>query len=70
MTLYFVVRTDAAEGSGEQRVFGAWDTEQDAAARGMAIAAQRPGDFSIFEGKPVLNLVKQAAPVTAQPVGQ
>lgn len=47
--LYFVARTDVGGDSGAQRVFGAFDTEEEAAAFGVQIAAQRPGDFAVFE---------------------
>lgn len=66
--LYFVARTDVGASSGEQRVFGAFDTEEEAAAFGVQIAAQRPGDYAVFEGCVVLNLVKAASPVQAVPV--
>jgi hypothetical protein len=66
--LYFVARTDISADSGEQRVFGAFDKEEDAAAFGALIAAQRPGDFAVFEGTAVLKLVKAASPVQAVPV--
>jgi hypothetical protein len=66
--LYFVARTDVTEDSGEQRVFGAYDSEQNAAAFGAMLAAQRPGNYAIFEGAAVLDLVKTVSPVQAIPV--
>jgi hypothetical protein len=60
--LYFIARTDVGAGSGEQRVFGAFDSEEEAAAFGVQIAAQRPGDYAVFEGNAVLNLIKAASP--------
>lgn len=68
--VYFVARTDVAGDSGEQRVFGAFETEDQAAAFGAVIAAQRPGAFAIFEGVPVLRLERDDAPVRAIPVSQ
>jgi hypothetical protein len=68
MTFFFVVRTDVGPRDGAQRVFGVYDTEEDAAAFGMQIAAQRPGSFAVVAGEPVLNLVKADVPVTAEPV--
>lgn len=67
-TLYFIARTDIGGDVGQQRVFGVADTEADAAALGAIIAAQRPGEFAVFEGKAVLKLVRQVSPVTAEPV--
>lgn len=66
--LYFIARTDIGASSGEQRVFGAFDSEEDAAAFGVQISAQRPGDYAVFEGTMVLKLVKAASPVQAIPV--
>ncbi len=66
--LYFLARTDVSADSGEQRVFGAFDSEEQAAAFGAMVAATRPGSFSVFEGTPVLRLEKDEAPVRAVPV--
>lgn len=66
--MFFVARTDVSAASGEQRVFGAFDTEDDAAAFGAVIAASRPGSYAIYAGSPVLRLEKEEAPVRAVPV--
>lgn len=66
--MYFVGRTDVAQGDGEQRVFGAFDTEDDAAAFGVQIASVRPGDFAVFKGEATLKLTKPAAPVAVEPI--
>lgn len=66
--LYFVARTDVGPDAGTQRVFGAFDTEDDAAAFGAQIAAGQPGQFKVFKGAAVLSFTKPDSPVQAVPV--
>jgi hypothetical protein len=66
--LYFVARTDIGGDTGQQRVFGAWDTEDEAAAQGALIAASQTGQFKVFKGAAVLSFTKPDAPVQAVPV--
>lgn len=66
--LYFVARTDIGGDMGLQRVFGAWDTEDEAAAQGALIAASQSGQFKVFKGAAVLSFTKPDAPVQAVPV--
>lgn len=52
MTLYFVVRTDVSSDSGSQRVFGAYDTEAEAAAQASRLRGQILGRFAVYKGSP------------------
>lgn len=51
--LYFVVRTDAVNGDGKQRVFGCYDTEQEANDFIVQLSDHMKGDFKVFGGKPI-----------------
>lgn len=71
MTLYFVVRTDVTAGSGQQRVFGVYDTEDDAAAFAVQIASSMYGEFAVAGPTPVsINIVREGGiqAVRAEPV--
>ncbi len=70
---FFVVRTDVSGDSGSQRVFGAYDSEQDASAFAMQIAATMYGDFAVVGPAPVsVNIVREGGvqAVRAEPVEQ
>lgn len=67
--MFFVVRTDADQDSGLQRVFAAYDTEADAVAAGAMIAAMHAGEFAVFSGDMVVRFDKPAPVVTAVAVG-
>lgn len=67
-TLFFIARTDIAGDAGEQRAFGVEDNEAEAVALGLLIAAQRPGEYAVFEGRAVVRLAKAASPVQAIPI--
>lgn len=61
---FFVVRTDVSGDSGSQRVFGAYDTEQDAAEFAGRLAQQMLGDFAVVGPAPVaLQIVRNVSPV-------
>lgn len=66
--MYFIVRTDVSESSGNQRVFGAHDSEADAVSAAALIAATHPGQFAVYGGSQVVRLERAEAPVTAVPV--
>jgi len=51
MKLYFVVRTNVSKDSGEQRVFDACDSAEEAEARRAYLAARMIGTFRVFEGQ-------------------
>lgn len=70
---YFVVRTDVAGDSGSQRVFGAYDAEQDAAAFAIQIASSMYGEFAVVGPAPVVvNIVREGGvqAVRTEPVEQ
>lgn len=50
---FFVVRTDVTAQDGLQRVFGMWDTREEAERYMVSLAAHMRGDFAVFEGSPV-----------------
>lgn len=73
MTVYFVVRTDMTAESGQQRVFGCYDTEDDAAAFALQIAATMYGEFAVVGPAPIsINIVREGGiqAVRAEPVAE
>jgi hypothetical protein len=71
MAFYFVVRTDVTAEEGRQRVFGTYDTEDNAAAFAVQIAATMYGDFAVVGPAPVsINIVREGGiqAVRAEPV--
>lgn len=70
---YFVVRSDVSAAAGQQRVYGAHDTEQAAAEEALRLAASYYGDFAVVGPAPVaLNIVREGGvqAVRAEPVEQ
>ncbi len=58
--LYFIVRTDVTGDSGQQRVFGCYDKEEDAAAYAMQIAAHMYGEFEVVPaGASTMKIVRE-----------
>lgn len=51
--MFFVVRTDVTAQDGLQRVFGAWDTREEAERFMTSLQAHMRGEFAVFEGHPV-----------------
>lgn len=51
--LYFVARTDINGSMGEQRVFGVFDTREEALRFGRSIVGRRQGEFAVFEGNSI-----------------
>lgn len=49
--LYFVVRTDVDKDSGSQRVFGAFDTTEEARDLIANTLSHLKGDFKVFGGE-------------------
>lgn len=69
--LYFVARTDVTAGSGQQRVFGAFDTEDDASEFALQIAATMYGTFAVVGPAPVVvNIVREGGlqAIRAEPI--
>lgn len=60
--LYFVARTDIGSDTGQQRVFGVADTEDEAVKQRDQIAAGRIGTFAVFKGA-VVDL-QETSPAT------
>jgi hypothetical protein len=62
---FFIGRTDVDQRSGLQRSFGMFDTED--AAASYAAGLPMAGTFTIFEGRPVREIVlaPQAPQVTS-----
>lgn len=70
---YFVVRSDVSGDAGQQRVYGAHDTEQAAAEEALRLAAIYYGDFAVVGPAPIaLNIVREGGvqAVRAEPVEQ
>lgn len=70
---YFVVRSDVSADSGQQRVYGAHDTEQAAAEEALRLASSYYGEFAVVGPAPVaLNIVREGGvqAVRAEPVEQ
>lgn len=51
--MFFVVRKDAIEGDGTQRVFDAKNKKEDAWNVVDYLTGKIPGQFTVFEGKEV-----------------
>jgi hypothetical protein len=43
---------------GEQRVFGVFDTEEEAMNFGRSVISRRPGEFAVFEGTSIAPIPK------------
>lgn len=50
--LFFVVRTDVKADDGMQRVFGAYDTREQADAFMTQLREHMRGTFAVYEGHP------------------
>lgn len=51
--LYFVARTDVTKDSGQQRVFGCWDTWVEANDFIVNSLSHLRGDFKVFGGSEI-----------------
>jgi len=70
---YFVVRSDVSAEAGQQRVYGAHDSEESAAEEALRLAAAYYGEFAVVGPAPIaLNIVREGGvqAVRAEPVEQ